>query len=408
MAKKEASDQQKELEQAFSVFNEFADKLSSSYSTLESRISQLNEELSEAHDERLLQLAEKEMLASRLSHLLEALPAGIVVLDARGRVTEANPTAEDLLDVPLVGEEWWAVIKRAFKTDGQSGGSEVELNDGRLVSISTCPLGKEPGQIIMLLDVTETRRLQGAVERYKRLSAMGEMTAKLAHQIRTPLSSAMLYTSQLAKGALAPADQQRFAGKALSQLKHLEKMVEDMLAFTRGGGAGHERFSLSEFIEELRQVVEPALEAEGCRLYVREQVEEGDLYANKDALLSAIRNLIDNAVNATGEGGILWLTSRPVEAHHGMPSVDIVLKDNGPGIPPDLRSRIFEPFFTTRSKGTGLGLAVAQAVVQNHGGGLWIDSTSNEGTTFVIRLPLARQEGGQAALMPEQNKRNAI
>ena len=117
----EISKAKQELENAFSVFNQLSDHLSSSYQALEERISALNEELAAARSERLRQLAEKERLANRLSQLLAALPAGVVVLDGSGVVQECNRAAVDLLDEPLKGELWRDIINRAFDPTADAG-----------------------------------------------------------------------------------------------------------------------------------------------------------------------------------------------------------------------------------------------------------------------------------------------
>ena len=381
---------QDDLKQAFEVFNRFAENLSTSYHDLEQRVSQLNQELAAARHERLQELIEKERLASRLSNLLDALPAGVVVLDGTGKVQECNPAALDLVGEPLEEEMWRDIIDRAF-IPGSSTGSEACLKDNRVVSISTCPMGKEPGQIILLVDVTETRGLQTTLERYKRLSAMGEMTAKLAHQIRTPLASALLYASHLNKNQIDDVDRKRFSERMMSRLKHLESVVEDMLAFTRGGTAGQAKLGVADLLEELQQAMESHLDSAGCRLYVQNEIDDVSIFANKDALLGVLQNLVNNAIQACGEEGILWLRTRVSDNTRFAPTIDIVLRDNGPGISSEDRERIFEPFYTTRPQGTGLGLAVAQAVIQAAGGNIWIESTSADGTTFVIRLPQFNQ-----------------
>ena len=130
---------------------------------------------------------------ARLKSLLQALPAGVVVLDGEGRVQECNPAAIDLLDEPLQGEIWRNVIARAFDPKSCSSQDAV-TRKGRIVSISTCPLGPHiPGQIILLQDVTEKRQMQARIDQQQRLASMGQMAAQLAHQIRTPLSAALLY-----------------------------------------------------------------------------------------------------------------------------------------------------------------------------------------------------------------------
>lgn len=384
---KEHTPAHKELQEAFNVFNGVADQLTETYRALENRITSLNQELDEVESERLQELAEKERLSSRLSQLLSALPAGVVVIDNRGVIQECNPAAIELLNKPLEGQLWREIILREFVADSQSG-QEAVLKNGRVVSISTCPLGNEPGQIILLTDVTEARMLQSALERHKRLSAMGEMSAKVAHQIRTPLASALLYTSNLAKRSLPEPDRQRFAEKALNRMKHLEKVVNDMLAFTRDSTQSMAPVSLDELLHDLEQGMETHVDESGTTLSVENQDVSALLYANRDALVSVLQNLVTNAMQACQQNAKIDVFTRDVDQHQGLPAVDIVIKDNGPGISPENQKRIFEPFFSTKTQGTGLGLAVAQAVVQNHGGGLWIESSTSSGTTFVMRLPM--------------------
>lgn len=376
----------KELKEAFHVFNGVAEQLTATYDVLEHRINSLHQELSETERERLQQYEENARLASRHSLLLASLPAGVVVINPHGQIQESNPAAEDLLGLPLEGELWRDIIARAFLPDTQSG-QEAITTKGRVVSISTSPLGKEPGQIIMLTDVTDTRVLQSSLERYKRLSALGEMSAKLAHQIRTPLASALLYTSNLSKQHLHAEERTRFTAKVFSRLKHLEKIVEDMLAFTRDGSANHQQETLADLFMELDQALEVHLESTECSLLINHAEPAWQVSANKDALVSVLQNLVINATQACGVGGKIKISTQQAPGQIAS-FVDIFIQDTGPGIRKEIQAQIFEPFFTTHSRGTGLGLAVALAVVQSHEGKLWVDSSDQNGTTFVIRLPL--------------------
>lgn len=374
------------LEEAFNQFNSCSDKLTETYRDLEKQIAKLTQELSEERSKSHEQITEKERYASRLSQLLYALPAGVIVIDARGRVQQCNPAAIELLGEPLEGLLWRDIIERAFSPSFQAG-QEIGLKDGRFVSLSTCPLGNEPGQIILLVDVTETRLLQQALERHQRLSAMGEMSAKLAHQIRTPLASALLYISNLSKNKLSDDDRDKFVSKALARLQHLENVVEDMLSFSRSGEQVQEVFQVNDMLEELQTAMETHLESNGCALSISSHINEESLNANRDALLGVLQNLVSNAIQACGSGGHIDIIAQGAEQIRGLPAIDIILSDNGPGISAENQSKIFDPFFTTRSEGTGLGLAVAKAVIENHGGSIWIESSDANGTTFVIRLP---------------------
>ncbi len=375
------------LEDAFSQFNLCSEKLSETYRDLDRQILTLTQELATERSKSHLQISEKERYANRLSQLLSALPAGVVVIDIRGRIQQSNPAALELLNEPLDGELWRDIIDRTFAPSFQTG-QEARLKDGRVVSLLTCPLGNEPGQIILLVDVTETRLLQQALERHQRLSSMGEMSAKLAHQIRTPLASALLYISNLAKGDLQVADRTKFVSKALARLQHLEKVVEDMLSFSRTGDHVQDTFSVSDLINELKTAMETHLVASATCLSIDiSSTNQEMLQANRSALLGVLQNLISNAMQACGVGGRLTIRTRIAEQIRGLPAVDIILNDNGPGISTENQEKIFEPFFTTRSEGTGLGLAVAKAVIENHAGSIWVESSNDTGTSFVIRLP---------------------
>ena len=183
-----------DLHEAFHVFSEISERLAESYRGLEERVVVLNKELAAARGERLRQLAEKERLANRLQQLLDAMPGAIVVLDGDDNIQDYNPAAVELLGEPMLGEKWADVAKKSI-TGMSSDGYYATLGHGRQVGISSRALGAEPGRILLLKDDTETRRLQEMLNRHQRLSAMGEMVARLAHQIRTPLTSAMLYVS---------------------------------------------------------------------------------------------------------------------------------------------------------------------------------------------------------------------
>lgn len=379
----EVATRTRDLSQAFSLFQRVSEQLSSSYRDLEGRVESLSRELAAARDARLVELAEKERLAGRLARLIAALPAGVVVLDGDGRVQECNPAALEFLGAPLQGQPWRAVIARAFSPRPDDGDA-VSLRDGRKLSLDTRALGDAPGQIVLLQDVTEARRLQERLERHKRLIAMGEMAAGLAHQIRTPLASAMLYASHLTHPALPPEDRSRYAGRIGESLRHLEKLVNDMLAFARGGGAEKATISVAGLLQGLREFAEPTLQAAECTLAFADEVPDVAVYGNRAALLGALQNLIVNAVQACGPSGRLEVCARAA----GNGAIDIIVRDNGPGVPEEVKERVFEPFYTTRAQGTGLGLAVVQAVARAHGGAAWLESRQGEGSAFGLRLPI--------------------
>ena len=326
-------------------------------------------------------------IASRMNRLLEVLPGGVVVLDGDGVVQQCNVAAISLLGEPIEAEPWLGVIQRAFSPKADDG-HDVSLKDGRLVHISTSPLEDEPGQIVLLQDVTETRQLQKKVSHLERLSAMGEMAARLAHQIRTPLSSALLYLSPLLKEEADPKLKHRFAKRLHNSITHMEHLVKDMLAFSRGDMSEAEPVSVAELLTDVEQQFESHTDAENYDLQIQNMIDDGYVYGGKDALTSAVNNLVNNARLACEEQGEITVYADQVKDEQGNDCIEISVEDNGVGIAKEDQDKVLTPFFTTRSSGTGLGLAVVKSIATAHKGEVWFESAEGEGSTFALRLPM--------------------
>lgn len=372
-----------DLEQAFALFSQVSAQLGHSYSLLESRVSELKGELATSAERRLEDLAAKERLAGRLQSLLDVMPAGVVVLDAHGVVAEANPAAQALLGEPLVGEAWRRVIARCF-APRRDDGHEISLRDGRRLSIATRSLEGEPGQLVVLNDLTETRRLQDELARHERLSSLGRMVASLAHQIRTPLSAAMLYAGHLQEQALPVETQQRFAGRLKERLHELEHQVRDMLVFARGELPMHDCITPADLFMALRRAA--ATHTEGAVVRWQCDAQGRVLQCNRDTLVGVLLNLIDNALHASGPGARL-----KVHLYLRGNSLRLSISDRGTGMAPQTLARLSEPFFTTKATGTGLGLSVVTAVARAHGGELRLRSRLGRGTCATVVLPLSEE-----------------
>lgn len=388
-----ATRQAHRLTDAFQLFNRVSEQLSSSSRLLEHHLAEITRRTAVADREPAPEATDPASIR-HLQPILDALPAGVVVLDGDGRVVHANRAALGLLGAPLAGVCWIEIIQRAFATRGRFG--DLHLTDGRLVSLATNPLGGEPGQVILINEVTEARAMQDLLQRQQRLASMGEMAAALAHQIRTPLAASLLYVSQLEHHAAASPPQRRGIERIRRSLDHLDKLVRDMLMFAHGGSFSGEGFGVAELVDTFRRLSAPLVQDGGCRLEIIDDSGDAQLRGNPDALVAVLQNVLENAIQACrGTGTTAGPTVHPgqisllVRRISDPESVEFLLKDDGPGIAPHVRDRVLEPFFTTKSQGTGLGLAVAKAVVQAHGGVLWIDSEPGNGTTAGIRLPMA-------------------
>ncbi len=360
-----------ELQAAFLAFGSVSEQLSGAFDALRDEVAQLRAQLDEAH-------AGKEHLAARLAALLNALPGGVLVLDERGSIQECNPAARELLGEPLLTLGFRTVFARAA-VDSTRVLEHIELRSGRFVNISRRDLSGG-GEVVLLADVTESHLMQAYLARQQRLLTLGELAAGLAHQIRTPLATAMLYASQMTLPGRSAADLGRCAEKTADSLKQLDKLVTEMLAFARGGIA-REPVSVSAVLEQVAQWLRPALRA-GVTLTIRTDAPELTVRANASSLVSAVLNLATNALQSAVADLNLELLARRA----GRDRAQIVVSDNGPGVPLLLRERIFEPFFTTRARGNGIGLAIVKSVVEAHQGSVRL-ADSPRGAKFIIDLP---------------------
>lgn len=368
------------VDTALELFNQMSRQITDSYRTLESRVNQLSGELTAESLQRQQELEEKEQLADRLSTLLNALPAGVVVLDKQGVVTQTNPAAIGLLGEPLDGERWVDVIRRCF-APRRDDGHEVSLKDGRRVSIEIRTMENQPGQLILLTDLTETRHLQAQLAHAQRLSAMGKMVASLAHQIRTPLSAAILYGGHLSQDDLDEEMRQRCVSRLMSRLTHLEQQVRDMLIFARGETRLAEELSAETLAGAVGSALDGLKLAPEVDVRLDSHVSDSRLMCNRDALVGACTNLVNNSLEAGATRVVVQLFPAGNE-------LVIRVVDNGPGFDAAQSGQLMEAFYTTKSHGTGLGLAVVQAVVKAHQGRFAIESPQQGGAVATLALPL--------------------
>lgn len=231
--------------------------------------------------------------------------------------------------------------------------------------------------------VTRQRKLDQLLARHQRLAAMGEMAATLAHQIRTPLSAALLYAGNAANPALPAPRRDELLGRAIACLNDLEKLVGDMLGFARGATAASTPVALNDLACAVRNCA-PTLIRPGQRLEVAEADANVVLRANREALVGALLNLVTNALQAGGASAQVRLDWRLAGQF-----AELRVTDNGPGVPASQRQQIFDPFYTTRPEGTGLGLAVVRSVAEAHGGEVRVEQNLPRGARFVLRLPVA-------------------
>jgi two-component system sensor histidine kinase FlrB len=211
------------------------------------------------------------------------------------------------------------------------------------------------------------------------------MVASLAHQIRTPLSAALLYASHLTEQQLPVETQQRFAGRLKERLHELEHQVRDMLVFARGELPLTDRVTPGQ----LMQALQAAALTHVQDLPIRWQCDShaGELLCSRDTLVGALLNLIENAIQASAGDARLKVHLYTRDNH-----LRVCVSDSGSGIDDIVLARLGEPFFTTKTTGTGLGLTVVKAVARAHQGELQLRSRLGRGTCAQVILPLFSDE----------------
>lgn len=325
-------------------------------------------------------ITENARLQAELRALTSSVPAALVVLNANGQVRTANARAEALLGTPLLGEPWREVVQRAF-AEGTMG-SDLCLRDGRLVTLATAPLGGIPGQVLWLQDVTAERQWHRQAEHTRRLADMGRMAATLAHQVRTPLASALLYASQLTDPRLTETRRAGFHEKLVARLRDLERLVNDMLGLARGE-TGQGAFDAAELFAQVQEAAREAATPRQIRVQAHNEAAGTQACGNPVLIKSALLNLINNALEASPAGAVLELSCRPARPD----AVEFLVRDHGRGVPEALRPCLFQPFATGRQDGAGLGLAAVRAVARAHGGEAWYAPAEGGGSLFGLRLP---------------------
>jgi PAS domain S-box-containing protein len=311
--------------------------------------------------ERIFQFQPSEVVGRRIGRIV---PADVL---ASGELDEMRARLDR-------GESVTQLLTRRVRKDG------VE----RWCSVTRTPLhdahGRVVGSTAILRDVTDQRRIEAELARSRALAAVGEMAAKLAHEVKNPLAGIYAAVQVLARD-LTPDDPRRAIFDEIgAEVRRVDQTVIDLLRFSRPVPPKLAPHSLRAMV---RDVSEPLYRVHP-RVELRVDVPEDLLLSVDERMLSqAIENLVSNALQAVDGRGTCVVVGARVDAD----SVVLEVRDDGPGIPPNLREEIFEPFVTTKTRGTGLGLPIAAKNVAAHDGELSLEDAPEGGACFRIRLP---------------------
>src|SRR5438309_1212627 len=334
------------------------------------------------------------------------MPAGLLVVQAMGIMPRSNPAAEQALGLRGLG------LRRYSEALGASSGmsrliaeclasgtifrrEQVEhippAGDTRHLGVTIAPIrrgeGKISGAICLLTDLTELAALQQRMQLKENLAALGELSAGIAHEFKNALATISGY-AQMIRSESSQAEALDYAERILEQMRNITHVVAEFLKYARPLEIPDERVALQTMVERVVAEVRETLP----QVKIRWEGTFGDAGGDEGLLRQALLNLTRNAAEAcatTAAGGQVLLRGDIVHGEEtGAQCIRVI--DNGPGIPANILPKLFRPFFTTKAKGTGLGLAVVQKIIVQHGGQVQVRNRPAGGAEFIVTLPLPR------------------
>lgn len=336
--------------------------------------------------------------------VFENIGSALIVVDGTGSIIKINRKAEELLgidDHDLTDEDYQPVITNRELADLildtlSSGKSvvnypiELKSDNGHQYSlqVTTSLLKNKKGHTIgaieVINDVTEIRELQEKLRLNEHLASIGELTAKLGHEIGNSLGGIRLFTDNLREELPAEDHRRQYINEILSEIDRLNASVVRLKEYSRPVSLEFKISNVNKIVDESLTFARDKIAGNGVLVKKHLNQELPDIFVDPDQLRGAVRNIIINAIQAMPDGGELTLST---QCRNG--NLELSVSDTGVGIPEDIRGKIFNPFFTTKKpSGTGLGLSIVYKAVRAHGGTIRCDSEEGRGTTFAIELPI--------------------
>ncbi len=368
------------LRRAFDLFRRSSGDLAASYDALQDEARRLNRELAEAYQRLEAELKQREQL-------LNLLPGAVLVLDTNGCVEGANDRAEALFGAIAYGKPWGeALATRPAVAEEQDEFLLETLAGIRHLALTRSKRPAPGGEILLFTDITAARERELERRRRERLTEMGRMAANLAHQLRTPLATALLYLSQLDAEDLSPEQRIQYQSRAVERLRRLEQLVRDTLRHVRDGDDRGRSVCTGDLVAALRRAQLPLFRQKNVALEITVPPSLR-LPGTLEGWEAVLGNLLANALYFTPGGRKVIL--RVVAVSKG---VEMTVEDEGTGLEVEAESRLFEPFFTTRTDGTGLGLSIVRDYVESLGGRISAANSSRGGCRIQIGVGLTGTE----------------
>jgi two-component system sensor histidine kinase FlrB len=314
----------------------------------------------------------------RLSVLINALPAAVLLVE-HGQITHFNDAAAKLIPGLQTQTIW---VLPAHWEPGEGPNEYRTSPSPRARTVQLQQNHSESRVVIQIQDITDNLRNLEDNERVSRLAAMGKMSAGIAHQLRTPLSTALLYAAHLSNPALELSDRTDFSHRLQNQLLHLEKLASQMLQFIKPGLQATRQLSLDDVAQEATDQTQGLFQRHGVQVALDLQASSAMVEAESASLVAALVAVLENAAQASPAASTVRIATR-VQGQRA----EVVIEDQGPGISAEMLDNLFEPFATDRSTGTGLGLSIASNVIRRHRGDIAAHNRPEGGACFTIALP---------------------
>ncbi len=335
------------------------------------------------------------------------MPAGLLVVNATGIISSSNPAAEQVLGIRGLGFRRYSealgtsskltrLVAECLSTGAIFRREEVEhvppAGDTRHLGVTISPIrrdqGKISGAICLLTDLTELAALQQRMQLKENLAALGELSAGIAHEFKNALATISGYAQMIL--AEAPAGEaSEHADRILKQTRNITHVVTEFLKYARPLEIPEESVALERMVERAVSEVGESIP----QVKIRCEGEFGDVEGDEGLLRQALLNLVRNAAEACALGADRGNVVVRGDTVHGEDTgfQRISIRDDGPGIPAAALPKLFRPFFTTKVNGTGLGLAVVQKIVVQHGGQVEARNRREGGAEFIVTLPLPKR-----------------
>lgn len=334
------------------------------------------------------------------------MPAGLVVVNSTGIISSSNPAAEQALGIHGLGfrrysealgqdSELTRLVAECLATGRIFRREEVEhvppSGEPRHLGVTISPIrraeGKISGVICLLTDLTELAALQQRMQLKENLAALGELSAGIAHEFKNALATISGYAQLIPESS--PDEASDYAKKIVEQTRNITHMVAEFLKYARPLEIPEERVDLEEVVNRAVAEVLQAMP----RVAIECQGSFGEVAGDEGLLRQALLNLARNAAEACAEaegGGRVTVRGEVVESEE-TGRQRVIVTDNGAGIELAAMAKLFRPFFTTKSNGTGLGLAVVQKIIIQHGGQVEVRNCPKGGAEFIVTLPMPRR-----------------